>query len=58
LRLGLAGGDDRWEVALIGRNLTDEDTSHVGNDVPGITGAHYRAYDQPRSIAIQARFRN
>jgi outer membrane receptor protein involved in Fe transport len=58
LRLGLAGVDDRWEVALVGRNLTDEDTSHVGNDVPGITGAHYRAYDQPRSIAIQARFRN
>lgn len=55
LRLAVAGQDDRWEVALLGRNLTDRMTSNVGNDVPAITGAHYRSLDPPRSIMVQGR---
>ncbi len=57
-RVGIAASDDRWELALVGRNLTDEATSHVGNDVPGITGAHYRAYELPRTLAVQFKYRN
>lgn len=56
LRLSLADADGRWEVALAGRNLTDETTSNVGNDIPAVTGAHYRSYEPPRSVTVQLRF--
>lgn len=55
LRLAVGSSDGHWELALLGRNLTDQATSNVANDVPAITGAHYRAYDQPRSVAVQFR---
>lgn len=55
LRLSLADAGGRWEVALAGRNLTDETTSNVGNDIPAVTGAHYRSYESPRSLVVQLR---
>ncbi len=62
LRLALAGEDDTWEVAILGRNLTDEVVVPYTNPVPLaslIAGAnsHYAFIERPRSIALQAAYR-
>ena len=62
LRLALAGQDDKWEVAILGRNLTDEDVVPYTNPVPLselIAGAnsHYGFVERPLSVAVQASFR-
>ena len=59
-RLALAEVDDRWEVALIGRNLTNQRILQTGSSMPlatTITGNAGNAYngivDRPRTIAVQ-----
>lgn len=57
-RLALANSDDKWSVALIGKNLTNEKTSAWNNDVPLTdSNSYYSIPERPRSIAIQARYR-
>ncbi len=55
LRLGWRSPGAAWEMALLGRNLTDELTRHHGSDVPLLAGAHYSMTDRPRSVALQVR---
>ena len=46
--------------SIVGKNLTDEITSHFGDDIPlsNILGNNYERYvDPPRTIAVQARYR-
>lgn len=61
LRLALGGHDGKWEVALLGRNLTDEVVVPYTNPVPlsSTFGAnsHYAFIERPRSVAVQAMFR-
>ncbi|GAY19994.1 TonB-dependent receptor [Sphingobium fuliginis] len=45
--------DDRWTVALIGRNLTDKRTESFNYVFAGVV----HALEEPRSIAIQTRLR-
>ena len=59
-RLALAEVDDRWEVALIGRNLTNQRILQTASSMPlasTITGGAGNAYngivDRPRTIAVQ-----
>ncbi len=58
LRLALGGQDGKWEVAVLGRNLSDEVVVPYTNPVPlsSIFGAnsHYAFVERPRSIALQA----
>ncbi|MEH6589683.1 MAG: TonB-dependent receptor [Halioglobus sp.] len=56
-RVGLARADDVWEVALVGKNLTDEVKSDYGAGIPLFTGAYFRAVNAPRTIAIEAVYR-
>ncbi len=63
-RLALSGQEDRWEVALIGKNLTDEAIVSYSNGLPvatvltGGTGSGYYAfYERPRSVALQGTLR-
>lgn len=61
-RIALSGSDDFWEVALFGRNLTDEKVVPYTNNTPlsdTIAGAnsHYGFVDPPRSIGVQATWR-
>jgi iron complex outermembrane recepter protein len=56
-RLSLANFNQGWELALIGKNLTNELTRPSGNDVPLFVGAHFAATDPPRSIAMEALLR-
>lgn len=61
-RLGLAGDDGQWEVALVGKNLTDEEIVSYGSDVPLAfnffnTVAHYGLVEEPRTVALQGLYR-
>lgn len=63
-RLALSGRDDRWEVALVGKNLTDEDIVSYANGLPvatvltqGTASGYYAFYERPRSIALQGTLR-
>jgi len=61
-RLAIADVKSGWELALIGKNLTDEDVISYSNDVPlanssfGSIG-HYAFVERPRSVAVQASYR-
>lgn len=53
-RLALRDKAKRWEIALIGRNLSDRLTTSYGDDVPTQpTGAFWRSVDAPRSLALR-----
>jgi iron complex outermembrane recepter protein len=57
-RIALASIDETWSVALVGKNLTDEETYVWKNDVPVTDSNSYFAIpERPRSIAVQARYR-
>ena len=45
-----------WSVALVGKNLTDEETSTWINDVPFFRGSMFATIDPRRSIGIQAKY--
>ncbi len=62
LRLAVADADERWEVAILGRNLTDEEVVSYANDTPLAfsqfgSPAFYGFVDRPRNIAVQGRYR-
>jgi outer membrane receptor protein involved in Fe transport len=68
-RVALSGQDDRWEVALIGKNLTDEAIVSYANGLPvatvltenengiGTGSGYYAFYERPRSVALQGTLR-
>jgi iron complex outermembrane receptor protein len=62
MRLALADVDAGWELALVGKNLTDEAVISYSNDVPlanssfGSIG-HYAFVERPRSVALQGIYR-
>ena len=53
-RLQLASAD-KWSVALVGKNLTDEETTTWVNDIPFFRGAFFASIDPPRSFGVQGR---
>jgi hypothetical protein len=64
----IAVGTQQWTVALVGKNLTDEDTYSFitetalsGDLSTSILGDRYSSYtgyqDAPRTIALQATYR-
>jgi outer membrane receptor protein involved in Fe transport len=57
LRLSLGSIDGMWDVALIGKNLSDEITSQNNNDQPLVPGAGFGNTDRLRSYAVQATYR-
>lgn len=52
-RIGLGSPGQGWEIALIGRNLTDKLTTSQSNDMPVGAGSYFRLTERPRSIAVQ-----
>lgn len=61
-RIALSGSDDTWELALIGRNLTDESIVTYANGLPVATTVsngtgYYAFYERPRNVAIQGTIR-
>jgi outer membrane receptor protein involved in Fe transport len=61
-RVALTLPGDHWEIALVGKNLTDEVIMNYGNYVP-LAGPNFGALafnafmEQPRSVAIQGTWR-
>ena len=57
-RISLAG-NDKWQVSLVGKNLTDEATFMWGNDIPlgtlGFRGSYFKLIDPPRTVELAAR---
>jgi outer membrane receptor protein involved in Fe transport len=60
-RIAIGDRDGDWSIALLGKNLTDEETTTWGNDVPlgqfGFYDTYFQIIDAPRSFEIQARYR-
>ena len=52
-RIGIADVDDSWELALLGKNLTDETWSPNGTDIPLTDGKFFKLTSPPRSFALQ-----
>jgi outer membrane receptor protein involved in Fe transport len=52
-RLGLAASDGSWNLALVGRNLTNEITSHWIANAPSAGQAKFAQTDRPREFGIQ-----
>ncbi|ROS04917.1 outer membrane receptor protein involved in Fe transport [Sinobacterium caligoides] len=60
-RISLADADDRWNVALLGRNITDETTIGFANNVPLAASqfaapTYYGFFDQGRTLALQMQY--
>ncbi|MEH6517848.1 MAG: TonB-dependent receptor [Halioglobus sp.] len=51
-RIILASANQGWQLALIGRNLTDEEVLTGGADVPLQPGAHFAVLIPPRQLEI------
>lgn len=49
--------DGGWDVALIAKNLTDEDSFTFINDVPLFGGSHNMSAQAPRSFTVRGRMR-
>ena len=69
-RLAVSSTEGTWDVALVGKNLTDEEVISFGGQVPlsttltagafgpaGAGTAYYAFYDRPMSIALQGTYR-
>jgi hypothetical protein len=62
-RIAVGREDGRWELALLGRNLTDEDIQTISGDVPLSGGSPFfnhtfsGFFEPPRSIAVQLTLR-
>lgn len=54
LRIAIGDRPGHWELAFLGRNLTNELTGSDGNDIPVLSGPLRRATDRPRTLAVQA----
>lgn len=55
--LTFAPQDERWEIALVGRNLTNERTFFYGNDTPLFAGSFQVFVEQTRSVALRGKVR-
>lgn len=58
LRIGIGPEDGHWSLAFIGRNLTNEITTHFLNDTGGGGGLSLMGLlDRPRQLGLQYRYR-
>jgi len=57
LRLALADNAGNWEIAFLGKNLTDELISGSSNDQPLVPGNGFAYVGRLRSYAIQGTYR-
>ncbi|MBB6521018.1 TonB-dependent receptor domain-containing protein [Pseudoteredinibacter isoporae] len=57
LRLSIGDQSQRWELAVVGKNLTNEMVSNNSVDQPLVTGNYFAITDRLRSVAIQGTYR-
>jgi len=59
-RIAIASADNKWELAAIGKNLTDEKVSVNSFDSPISSNfplTYVKFITQPRQLALQATYR-
>ncbi|MEM9376652.1 MAG: TonB-dependent receptor [Pseudomonadota bacterium] len=54
LRAGVSGNDGQWEIAFVGKNLTDEKTFRFAGELPGPAG-RFALIDRGQQIGLQAK---
>jgi iron complex outermembrane recepter protein len=57
LTMTLGSQDDRWDVSLVGRNLTDEEYLTYANDTPLSGGGHHGALGREANYAVRGRLK-
>ncbi len=57
MRMTLSDLAESWEVALVGRNLTDEKVLWFANDLPGSAGSYMQSLQRGRSVSLQGTYR-
>ena len=57
LRLSIGSPDGTWEIAALGKNLTDEYVGYNNNDQPLASGNGFNSVGKLRSYAVQASYR-
>ncbi|MEM1114235.1 MAG: TonB-dependent receptor [Pseudomonadota bacterium] len=56
-RLSLAHIDQRWELSLVGKNLSDETTESFGDNTFSSPGVYFGNVDAPRQVYLNATWR-
>jgi iron complex outermembrane receptor protein len=54
-RIGLRAVDDAWEVALVGKNLTNKLTASHAFNTPTVAGLISQYIQPPRTFALQVK---
>lgn len=55
--VSIGSQDGKWQLSLLGRNLTNEFIARYSNDIAGGSpGNHAGAPERPREVALEARF--
>ena len=57
-RIGFGPDNGRWEVAVIGKNLSDKTTASYRAPLPSSPGSYQAMTDRPRSVAFQFSIKN
>ncbi len=57
MMLSVGSTDGRWDVALVGKNITDEESLSYVNDAPLLAGTRFGRIDTPRSFTVRGRYR-
>jgi outer membrane receptor protein involved in Fe transport len=56
-RAGLGGQDGKWELAIVGTNLTDERIFNFAGNLPFFPGAFFANTKAPRLVSLEANLR-
>ena len=57
LTAGFGPPDEKWEITVVGKNLTDESYFIVADDIPLFPLNYGRGQARPRSVGLQFRWR-
>lgn len=52
-RVAISAPDKRWELAIVGRNLTDESVANFASDAFLLTGVTWQVMQPPRTVELQ-----
>lgn len=55
-RIALSDPQERWSLALVGKNLNDVRTTGGGAPIPLDTGGYMKTTERPRSIGLELRY--
>ena len=59
-RIGISNIEGKWSLAIVGKNLTEEEVFTWGNDVPlgsfGFDNTFFKHIDPPRTFELNARY--